>query len=613
MRFPFGLKLGLAISTLAVGVTTSAVTIFYLNTKETVLNQMKRRLLDVGHTGSFLFGPEERAAIYSIRARVLDGSADRTERMQSMEPGDFGESLPPSLRDEIQESPAFLRLVQVLRTIRAGSSTLIEPLREYDENVPEDDAKPDINFAYLYAPIPESPDYSTVVMLADTNFIPVDEDGDGVISADEEANPTGNLYSPPRDRPAFWQPFQTGNMHVTRNWYGDQWGTFLSAAIPIKDAEGNVIAVLGLDYLVTSEANKLEALLYLCVGLIAASLVLSVGVAFFLAYLMNRPIQKLREGAERVRERDFSTQIEVKTSDEFGLLANTFNGMVTEIREYAQGLEDLSQAYYRFVPREFLEYLERKSIIDVQLGDQVQREMTVFFSDIRSFTTLSERMTPADNFNFLNSYLGTVSPIIRKNHGFIDKYIGDAVMALFPTDVNDAIKCSVDVHAELRDYNQSRLGSGQLPVNIGVGLHNGKLMLGTVGERKRMEGTVISDAVNLASRLEGLTKKFGCRVLVSEQVIKDSHGNFESRFLGRVRVKGKAVAIKVFEILDADTNEEKAKKIDTRVDFENAVHIFQSGRFGDAMAAFEQVIKRNPDDPTAQVYISRCRGLSRAS
>ena len=158
--------------------------------------------------------------------------------------------------------------------------------------------------------------------------------------------------------------------------------------------------------------------------------------------------------------------------------------------------------------------------MDIQLGDQMQKEMAILFSDIRSFTDLSEKLTPKENFNFLNSYLKRMSPAIQKNNGFIDKYIGDAIMALFPGDVEDAINAAVDMQKEIRIYNQHRLKLGYDPIKVGCGIHTGNLMLGIIGADDRMEGTVIADSVNVASRIEGLTKVYDASILISDVILK---------------------------------------------------------------------------------------------
>ncbi len=176
-----------------------------------------------------------------------------------------------------------------------------------------------------------------------------------------------------------------------------------------------------------------------------------------------------------------------------------------------------------------------------KLGDHVQRDMTVFFTDIRDFTALSEQLTPQQNFNFLNSYLKHVTPIIRNHHGFIDKYIGDAVMALFPRNANDALNAAIEILNQVNRYNAGRRRAGYVPIEIGIGMHRGELILGTVGEGNRMQTTVIADAVNVASRIEGLTKTFGVGLLLSKAVVDgvDADHKFMLRHLGAVKAKGK--------------------------------------------------------------------------
>ncbi|WP_293337989.1 ATP-binding protein [Microcoleus sp. CAWBG58] len=272
-------------------------------------------------------------------------------------------------------------------------------------------------------------------------------------------------------------------------------------------------------------------------------------------------------------------------------------------------LAKLNAAYGKFVPHDFLKLLERPSIIEVKLGDNQEKNMTVLFADIRSFTVLSEQMTPAENFAFINSYLGRVSPAIRENNGFIDKYIGDAVMALFPTSPSDGVRAAIDMQKELSIYNEQREQNGLLPIAIGIGLHAGNLMLGTIGERERMESTVISDAVNLASRLEGLTKVYGSGILVSGEIIDrlDDSETYNYRFVDRVTVKGKTTAVSVFEIYDAETEQSILLKQQTAEIFQEALNFYYQKKFVAAQKVFENILEINPEDLVATLYFKRSR------
>ncbi len=153
----------------------------------------------------------------------------------------------------------------------------------------------------------------------------------------------------------------------------------------------------------------------------------------------------------------------------------------TERLRFTHQLFQINTAYERFVPSQFLQLLEKSSILDVQLGDQVQLEMSVLFSDIRDFTTISEKMTPEENFQFINAYLSRMESAIIENNGFIDKYIGDAIMALFSGNPDNAVNASIVMLHQLQVYNQERVNSGESPIKIGIGINTGNLMLGTVG------------------------------------------------------------------------------------------------------------------------------------
>ncbi len=210
----------------------------------------------------------------------------------------------------------------------------------------------------------------------------------------------------------------------------------------------------------------------------------------------------------------------------------------------------LTQSFERFVPKRFLSLLGKESITDVRLGDHVLKDMSVLFTDIRSFTSMSERMTPKENFQFLNAYLQRVDPVVVANNGVVDKYIGDAVMALFEN-ADDAVEAAMEMLLKLEEFNVERVGAGEEPIRVGIGINSGELMLGTIGAAGRMEGTVISDAVNLASRIEGLTKQFQTSLLISDDCrCRLAHPErFTLKKCDKVHVKGKREAITVWEVL----------------------------------------------------------------
>ncbi|MEQ9364480.1 MAG: adenylate/guanylate cyclase domain-containing protein [Leptospirales bacterium] len=622
MRFSFALKLSLAFSLLAVISTGATVVYFYWEARQLVLLQMGNRLKDIGRTGSYLFDQQEREDLKylaeTVRKNVqFTGTDEQRDAIYGEDDiagtDDDGtyEALPAELSSKIMAGAEFKRVVQSLREIREGSRRIVRPLHDVPalHIIQQEEDQPTLQYVYMLMPVPGHPVEKYLIYLADSDYLPVDANDDGDFEdeddGDYEGNPIGNITLPVTAE--MYLGF-SGEAVSEKDFTEDQWGdVVISGFVPILGNDGEILAVLGMDYNVKSEANRIKDLRTIAIVTVVVVFFLAILISILMAQMLNRPIKKLQAGAERVAERDFSTQIDVRSRDELGVLANSFNLMVTEIREYAQNLEALNSAYERFVPQEFLFHMGQQNIIDVKLGDQVQREMTVLFSDIRSFTTISESMTPKENFDFLNAYLQRISPLIRKHQGFIDKFIGDAIMALFPGTVEDAVEGAIHMQMELQDFN--RVMTDIPPVRIGVGLHTGNLMLGTIGEERRMESTVISDAVNLASRLEGLTKNFGTGILISEHAVNQLNGGRDRiliRHLGRVRVKGKKGLIKVFEIYNSDPEDVRDMKSETREKFEDALHLFQEGKFGDAGRLFQEIVEANDADNPARAYLERC-------
>lgn len=193
--------------------------------------------------------------------------------------------------------------------------------------------------------------------------------------------------------------------------------------------------------------------------------------------------------------------------------------------------------------------------------------------------------------------------MIENHKGFIDKYIGDAVMAIFPERVDDALKSAIDMDRELDIFNREDRQSGNEPIEIGIGLHTGSLMLGTIGDERRMEGTVISDAVNLASRIENLTKVYGASIIVSSDVLEILEESFDHRFLGKVKMKGKTETVSVFEVFSDETK--AALKIETKMDFEEGLSLYFEQRFAEAGVCFDRVQRINPADKAAALYLQK--------
>jgi class 3 adenylate cyclase/HAMP domain-containing protein len=291
--------------------------------------------------------------------------------------------------------------------------------------------------------------------------------------------------------------------------------------------------------------------------LLSSMLVLAVllPIVFWIAArLLQRqlldPLFNLRGEAGAIAQGDLEQAIaNTERIDEIGQLAKSFASMRDAVRGRILDLKHTNLSIERFVPHAFLAIIGKPSIVEVALGDNKREKMSILFSDIRSFTTLSEGMTPDENFAFINAYLERMGPVIRDHNGFIDKYIGDAIMALFGN-ADDAVRAGLAMLRALDGFNEDRRAAGLEPIAFGVGINTGLLMLGTIGEKDRMDGTVISDAVNLAARVESLTKDYGKPLLISEFTLQElaDPGAYDIRPVDVVVVKGKTRPVAIYAV-----------------------------------------------------------------
>lgn len=266
----------------------------------------------------------------------------------------------------------------------------------------------------------------------------------------------------------------------------------------------------------------------------------------------------------------------------------------------------IQDAFGRYVAPTVVEKLANGEA-ELKLGG-VKAELTILFSDIRGFTTLSERLSPEDLVHFLNEYLTGMTDITLEHEGTVDKYIGDAVMAFWgaPLPQTDhavrAATTAVAMKQRLNELNALWQKSGQPTIDIGVGLNTGRVIVGNMGSERRFDYTVIGDDVNLASRLESLTKFYGVGILISEATRKQLGDNFLVRPLDKVAVKGKKDAVKIFEILchTADATDKQRKFV---ADFEKALASYYARDWQAAQTAFAKFV----DDKTSQMLLERAR------
>ena len=330
---------------------------------------------------------------------------------------------------------------------------------------------------------------------------------------------------------------------------------FTSYVAPLPAENGNPIALLqrSLD----KELAPYLRLERTYLGLALLGLALSGILGLWIARGVSRPVLELAGGAREIAAGNYDHRVQLKQEDEIGTLAASFNQMSAGLAERDRVRDLLGKVVSPAIATELL----RKK---VTLGGE-QREVTVLFSDLRNFTTMSEPLAPEEALGILNHYFSRMAAIVEKHGGVVDKYVGDGLMALFgapvahPDDADRALRATLEMSEALDDLNRQWQQRGLPRIDVGIGINTAVVVAGNMGSEKRLNYTVIGDGVNLASRLETLTKtpEYDARIIISSATLAKAKGNYRTRRLGEVAVKGKQIPTEIFALLGCEDGNRK--------------------------------------------------------
>ena len=346
------------------------------------------------------------------------------------------------------------------------------------------------------------------------------------------------------------------------------------------------------------------------VALVVASVCIVILMALsIMVFIVIKQLSAVAGVMHAIADGKHNERVHYKSQDELGKVGQGLNRMAEELQFQFDRINRLNESTIRFVPLQFMEYLGVSDITSMKLGDNVQREISVLFFDIRYFSISSEMMTAQENFEFINKVLGITGPIIRKHNGFVDKYIGDSAVVLF-VDGKDAVRAGIELYQTLVIDESAKVKIGLDGINIGVGIHTGSVMMGIIGENERLSSTVISANVNLASRVEGLTKHTGAALLITRDTFNQlagSEAEFTYRFIGMVQASGVNEVVGLFDMLDALPEKKKQLRIATKILFESGVRKFHMKDYVGAAKRFEEVLCQDPSDMLASYYLKEAQ------
>lgn len=328
----------------------------------------------------------------------------------------------------------------------------------------------------------------------------------------------------------------------------------VEVAVPIRIASGVKVGTARVGVSLAAVDSAVSAAVSKAVTIGGLSLVLALIGALLVARRLSQPLKRLADDAAKIASGDFGHRALVDRKDEIGELAGAFNEMSSDLEDSFGKLRQTLESFERFVPRKFLNVIAPEGIENIVVGTGAPRNVSVLFTDLRGFTSISEDLRPIDVFRLLNDYLARMGAAIDEAGGFVDKYIGDAIMALFDDEHTDGVlRAVIGMRAGLRAFNAERKTYGLPPIESGIGVHGGEVVMGTIGFANKIESTVIGDPVNVASRVEAMTKDHGVHVLVTGQIVARlrDRSAFPLRIVATgVSVRGRDEAIDLYTLDD---------------------------------------------------------------
>lgn len=377
------------------------------------------------------------------------------------------------------------------------------------------------------------------------------------------------------------------------------YGVFMVYVTAVKTMPGSTAEAVRATLNIASQENSYNN--YLWAGL--ATLVYLV-LVFLIILFSCRPLSRVEKVTEtlgdgRMKHDDFK----IGGGKQFREIEYSLNKINYNYKEKENKLRQTNLEAQKFIPKEFFKFLGKNNIAELELGNQVKKNATTLFCDLKSATNISRTLSLEENFNYINSYLKVVAPLIKRFDGFIDKYMGDGVLSVFSKPQN-AIECA---HAILRAIDVKNKSQKQLPdIDARIAVNTGEVIFGIVGDEERKSPTIISDVVNLASKMGEVNLYIGTKLLVSKQTLNELPQNFkfDYRYTGTLSVEGQS-HVSLFESLEyyPKGRRDKLKKLKNK--FEESVRAYNERSYEEAKEGFEVVLKTISDDKPSYVYFNK--------
>lgn len=369
---------------------------------------------------------------------------------------------------------------------------------------------------------------------------------------------------------------------------------------PILNSEKQQVGILqvGMDYGGYKKHNDM-----IFMGIVLKSITVIPAVflplMILMIYTLMRPVGILTREVLEINDENLSKNIQIKTRDEIEDLADAFNQMTSNISAHIGDIKRMGESYHRFVPQEIFRLLSKERVEEVSLGDSSRVNTTILCAGINNFYEITEHMGQDESFDLINRHLKVMGPIIRKHGGIVEKYLDMGIVAMFPEGADAAVTAAIEIH---RKIDRLRRNSNTDFKDVSVAIHKGEVLVGIIGEEKRLQSNIVSDTASLCMILQGKATALSSRILVSGEAFKELKDVYKYRKLGCIKPVGRQSTTEVMDVYQGDGERELKLKEQSAQQFSRAVEAFVSGSYEKARADFVRVLEKNIEDSIARLY-----------
>lgn len=381
-------------------------------------------------------------------------------------------------------------------------------------------------------------------------------------------------------------------------------GEWIEVLSPILDNDGNVAAILEIGiskqgFINNMISNNLKEIL-------ATNSVISIITIFVLLmglHFLLKPLKRLKEGVLNIQNGNLGTHVKITGNDEISDISKVFNIMSDNLKNEMDKLTKINEAYYRFVPQQMFELLNKKDVLDINIGDQMKIEIVLMCMTTNNFNVLTDKFSSKDTFQLINKIFGVISKKIYECNGVIERYNNSGLISLYENGSADGIKCAIKIKDTIKKFDDKILSKA----DIGFFIDKQEIMVGIIGGHNRISASAVSDYLGIMENLNTFGKKFGSSILVTEKAMKevvDCSEKYNFRKIGGIKYKKQIIT--VYDFFDGDLNEIINLKEQTKEPFEKGVEYYLNKDFYNARRCFIEVLKVYQSDKAAKEYLILC-------